>query len=318
MPTDDKNIGEMIRKRREELQKTQKEVAEYVGVSEGTISRWETGSVDNMRRDKIATLAEVLSISPLKILGMNEGKDSKPQDSATISFDHTSPLWPVSQVFLRLPPVVQKKVTEKLNELDKTFSRKVSNLLRDSGDINKFMEKTGLPFNIVGKLMQGEAIQMATEDVVKIAKHFQVNVVDLFFDDNVQPEKDEMRRSLSPAFKLLKREVEASTTYNPPVQILIKALAEYLSDCEQAPYYDQVQQAIIIIKTSNLATIFQSVINMFKGDLDPNIVARYTVQELYENRITVEIMWLRNAYPLQNYIDFISRKMKLSQTYEKT
>ena len=318
MSVEEKNIGEMLRKRREELKKTQKEVAEYVGVSEGTISRWETGSVDNMRRDRIAALAEVLSISPLKILGMKEGEDSKPHVSATISFDHTSPLWAVSQVFLRMPKSVQKKISEKLSEIDKTFSRKVSKLLRISGDINGFMEKTGLPFNIVGKLMQGEAIQIAPDEVERVAEYFQVDVVDLFFDNIERSEKKELQRSSSPVAKLLKREIDASSKYPPTVQLLIKALDEYLSSCEQEPYYDQVQQAIICIKTSNLASIFQTAINAFHGDLDPNIVAQYTVQELYENKFTVEVIWLRNAYAVQNFVDFISRKMKLSKTYEKT
>lgn len=317
MSAEEKNIGEMLRNRREELKKTQKEVAEYVGVSEGTISRWETGSVDNMRRDRIAALAEILSISPLKILGMEDGKDSKSHVSATISFDHTSPLWPISQVFLRVPSAVQKVITEKLSELDKTFSRKVSKLLRASGDINNFMGKTGLPFEIVGKLMQGEAIQIAPDEVERVAEYFHVDVVDLFFDNTAYHPKKELQRSSSPVAKLLKREVDASSAYHPTVQLLIKALDEYLSCCEQEPYYDQVQQAIICIKTSNLSSIFQTAINAFQGDLDPNIVARYAVKELYENRLNVDIMWLRNAYAVQNFVDFISRKLKLSKTYEQ-
>jgi transcriptional regulator with XRE-family HTH domain len=46
-----------------------KEIAEHVGVSEGTISRWESGEIANMRRDKIMLLADALDISPALIMG---------------------------------------------------------------------------------------------------------------------------------------------------------------------------------------------------------------------------------------------------------
>lgn len=52
-----------------------KELADMVGVSEGTISRWESGEIENMRRDKIATLAKVLNISPGVIM---EWEDYEP------------------------------------------------------------------------------------------------------------------------------------------------------------------------------------------------------------------------------------------------
>ena len=62
-------IGKTLRERRTELSLTQREVAIFVGVTEATVSRWESGDIDNMRRDKIARLAEVLRVSPLLIMG---------------------------------------------------------------------------------------------------------------------------------------------------------------------------------------------------------------------------------------------------------
>lgn len=59
--------------RRNELGLTQKEVAEKVGVSEGTVSRWESGSIANMRRDRIAAYAKVLRTTPEFIMTGNEG-----------------------------------------------------------------------------------------------------------------------------------------------------------------------------------------------------------------------------------------------------
>lgn len=49
--------------RRLALGKKQKDVAQYVGVSEATVSRWESGDIANMRRDKIKKYAEILETS---------------------------------------------------------------------------------------------------------------------------------------------------------------------------------------------------------------------------------------------------------------
>lgn len=67
-----KSVGKIIFDRRTALSLTQKDVADYVGVSEATVSRWESGHIDNMRRDRIAKLAKILRISPLVIMGVDE------------------------------------------------------------------------------------------------------------------------------------------------------------------------------------------------------------------------------------------------------
>ena len=58
------DIKEIIKNRRIELGLTLKEVATAVGVSEGTVSRWESGNITNMKRNKIAALAKTLQIPP--------------------------------------------------------------------------------------------------------------------------------------------------------------------------------------------------------------------------------------------------------------
>ena len=63
---------EIIKERRLELRLTMKEVADHVGVSEATVSRWEKGEIANMKRDKIVKLAEVLRVSPSVIMGWDE------------------------------------------------------------------------------------------------------------------------------------------------------------------------------------------------------------------------------------------------------
>ena len=63
---------DVIKMRRKELGLTMKEVANAVGVSEGTVSRWESGDIKNMRRDKIAALAHVLDVPPAVLMDWEE------------------------------------------------------------------------------------------------------------------------------------------------------------------------------------------------------------------------------------------------------
>lgn len=72
--------------RRTELGLTQKEIAEMIGVSEATVSRWESGAIANMRRDKIKRYAEILKVSPIFIMtGKDDGDDSNDSSSESIS-----------------------------------------------------------------------------------------------------------------------------------------------------------------------------------------------------------------------------------------
>ena len=69
---DNNKINNSLRERRKELGYTMKEIADMVGVSEATISRWESGNIANMRRDRIAKLAKALRISPAVIMGWDD------------------------------------------------------------------------------------------------------------------------------------------------------------------------------------------------------------------------------------------------------
>lgn len=52
-----KKIGNMLKTRRESLNLSQQEVADYVGVTKSAISRWENGEVGNMGRSKIQSMS---------------------------------------------------------------------------------------------------------------------------------------------------------------------------------------------------------------------------------------------------------------------
>lgn len=61
-------ISDLISKKRKELGLTLEAVGDAVGVGKSTIYKWESGDIDNMRRDKIAMLAKVLDISPILLI----------------------------------------------------------------------------------------------------------------------------------------------------------------------------------------------------------------------------------------------------------
>lgn len=65
-------VKDIIKQRRTELGLTLLDIAKQVGVSEGTVSRWESGDISNMRRDKIVALSNALKISPAVIMEWDE------------------------------------------------------------------------------------------------------------------------------------------------------------------------------------------------------------------------------------------------------
>ena len=91
-----KNI---IRDRRLELGLTMKEVADAVGVTEATVSRWESGDIANMKRSRIFNLANALQLSPLDILGL-PGEEKQPSVPEGLSDQAIK----IAELVDRLPP----------------------------------------------------------------------------------------------------------------------------------------------------------------------------------------------------------------------
>lgn len=61
-------VGKFIREKREDLGLSQEDIARACGVNRATVSRWESGNISNMRRNKLEALANVLQISPSALL----------------------------------------------------------------------------------------------------------------------------------------------------------------------------------------------------------------------------------------------------------
>lgn len=73
-----------LKERRIELGLTLEEVAKHVGVSKTTVSRWETGEISNMRRDKIGKLSEILKVRPSFIMGIEDRPQMKYRGDFTL------------------------------------------------------------------------------------------------------------------------------------------------------------------------------------------------------------------------------------------
>ena len=62
-------LSELVKKQRMKYGLTMKELAQRAGVSEGLVSRWESGHVGSMKTDTAAKVADALHISPLAFFG---------------------------------------------------------------------------------------------------------------------------------------------------------------------------------------------------------------------------------------------------------
>lgn len=84
------DINKKLKERRQALGLTMLELSKKVGVSEATISRWESGDIANMKRDKIVLLAKALEVTPSFIMGWTD--DPKDNQETTPQIEGTYPV----------------------------------------------------------------------------------------------------------------------------------------------------------------------------------------------------------------------------------
>lgn len=72
-----RNIGLEMKERRISLRYTQTQIADYVGVTKGTVAKWESGFIDNIKRDKIEKLSQILKVSPIFFINDDYKEDSE-------------------------------------------------------------------------------------------------------------------------------------------------------------------------------------------------------------------------------------------------
>lgn len=70
------DFKDLIHTQRLRLGLTLEDVGKACGVSKATVLRWESGEIENIRRDKIGKLSKILQISTSALLGMDEANDT--------------------------------------------------------------------------------------------------------------------------------------------------------------------------------------------------------------------------------------------------
>lgn len=73
-------MGKKIYNLRIEKGMTLEEVGEKCGVGKSTVRKWENGMIANMKRDKIAKLADALGCSPAYLMGWDENLNEESED----------------------------------------------------------------------------------------------------------------------------------------------------------------------------------------------------------------------------------------------
>lgn len=68
-------LSKLVKKQRLYYGLTMKELAKRVGVSEGLVSRWESGDVGSMKTDTAAKVADALHLSPLVFFGYDVSEE---------------------------------------------------------------------------------------------------------------------------------------------------------------------------------------------------------------------------------------------------
>lgn len=70
------NIKDIIKAKREEKGYSLKELGNLIGVSESTVSRWESGTIANMTHTNIVKISKILDIPPEILLGYDTVNNS--------------------------------------------------------------------------------------------------------------------------------------------------------------------------------------------------------------------------------------------------
>lgn len=68
-------MGQLIHELRIKKELTLEELGNLVGVGKSTVRKWENGMIENMKRDKIAKLADALGVSPAYLMGWEDSSN---------------------------------------------------------------------------------------------------------------------------------------------------------------------------------------------------------------------------------------------------
>ena len=72
-----KEMGKRIKQKREELNMTLEELGKKLGVTKSTISKYERGEIQQIKRSHVEELSKILHCSPEWLMGFDNAKDVK-------------------------------------------------------------------------------------------------------------------------------------------------------------------------------------------------------------------------------------------------
>lgn len=107
----DSELSRKIKELRLSRNMTLEQVATIVGVGKSTVRKWETGMIANMKRDKIALLAQALGTTPAYLMGWKEEQkhDVSPNEPKLTEGEQM-----LLDLFRRIPEDAQKMYLEVL------------------------------------------------------------------------------------------------------------------------------------------------------------------------------------------------------------
>lgn len=132
-------VKDIIKARRIDLGLTMKEIADKVGVSEGTVSRWESGNISNMKRDKVAALAKILKIPYEVIMGWETDTDRFANTVET--FNETHPYLPLPNEDMHLTSN-EKVLINKYRTLNDEGQNKLMERVDELIELGKYSKST--------------------------------------------------------------------------------------------------------------------------------------------------------------------------------
>ena len=313
-------LKDNLKSKRTEKGLTLDEVATKVGVSRQTIQRYESGVISNIPSDNIEKLASALDTTPAELMGWGGGAVKV---TTKMTFDDNSPMHALTQAFLRRPSLVQDEIIRRLEGLDATFSDKVSKLLQASGDINGFMQGTGLPFATVGKFMQGETVLTTPAEAERIATYFHTNVVDLFFNHDEKDEHEELKLSseqpdrLAIANNILNEALKTDAAADGLVYLVLGALKEYLRSKNADISYKKLRNAVNIISNSefvsNVYGAVQKIHKKYLYNINIDDLAPVIAEEIYEKDFICLVSYINNQNAIKNLMLLLVQKFELDK-----
>lgn len=163
-------IKDIIRKRREELNLTYEQLGHMVGVGKSTVRKWETGMIENLKRDNIVALAKALNISPALIMGLDAGNE-------VINQSNSNSLTSTELILLK-----------NFNKLNLTGKEKLIEYSNDLIETPKYMQNT------VNEIK-------ATKEEPKTLQDLNPTLLAAHDDDLTENEKTEMDNRILEALK---------------------------------------------------------------------------------------------------------------------